>query len=405
MSSDSEKGRFSLLGLSEPELSAFIIHKASQANVEVSVIEDVYPCSPMQENIQMSKSRSHDAQYRMVAINHITLPRAGDSIDIHRLRHAWQQVADRHSILRTIFAESFDHGRFCDQIVLEHPDINFHEVSDVNQTPDGISFRQDSPAYLLTIMPLELDERGVVCRIEIDHTIIDGWSYGIMLRDWARAYAGKLREEGPAPQYSDYIAFLQTENHEAHLQYWLNALTGVQPCLVPGTMGLHVKRTQSSRSVPVLNIRSPILQAFCRKLKVTVFNVVQAAWTMVLRKYTGMDDVCFGYVAACRDLPIGNAEEIVGPLINMLVCRTRLDSLQSTSELVQAMQRQMIENGRHQTTSLGAIHHALKMRGLRLFNTAVNFRSFRRDKFQEHGIAIEVFEDRRNMEVSKISLA
>ncbi|KAJ1967299.1 hypothetical protein H4R35_006748, partial [Dimargaris xerosporica] len=58
-------------------------------------VEDLYPCTPLQSGLLLSTLRNPHAylvQYR------VTL--TGD-LDVHRLEASWQQVAQRHAILRT----------------------------------------------------------------------------------------------------------------------------------------------------------------------------------------------------------------------------------------------------------------------------------------------------------------
>lgn len=73
-------------------------------------------------------------------------------------------------------------------------------------------------------------------------------------------------------------------------------------------------------------IDSRRIRTFCETYGSTLFNVIQLAWALVLRCYTGTDDVCCGYLTSGRDIPLSGIENAVGLFINLLVCRLQSDS-------------------------------------------------------------------------------
>lgn len=373
--------KFYLLRMEEDELQDYLDEKLDEVGIDdIDDVAEICPCAPMQEGIQLSKMDPSAPDYNVVATISIDPVRDNDVVDPSLVRRCWQQVVDRHPILRTILVESVEYGRFSDQIVLSKWSADIREGESLDGFPGLLQFPENQPAHRFT---LAREGKGsILCRLEIDHTLTDGISVAIIMRDLASAYVGELSLT-PAPRYSDYIAFLQGEDQDAHLRYWTGLLSRAEPCLFPTTqdpLGSEADNNEQL-SVPVPNLRSSLLHAFCLKHNVTLFNLVQAAWALVLRKYTGMDDVCFGYVTAGRDLPIRQVEDIMGPFINTLVCRARIGSRdsQSVSGLVQAMQGQFQESSEHQTTSLGNMYDALQMRRSRLFNTAVMFRPLHLD--------------------------
>jgi hypothetical protein len=373
--------RFYLLRMEEDELQDYLDDKLEEAGiVEISDVEEICPCAPIQEGIQLSKMDPSAPDYNVVATISIDPVRDNDAVDPSLVRRSWQRVVDRHPVLRTILVESVEYGRFSDQIVLSQWAADIQQAESLDECPGVLEFSEHQPAHRLTLAPG--GKGSVLCRVEIDHTLTDGISVAIMMRDLASAYVGELSSM-PPPRYSEYIAFLQDEDQDAHLRYWTQLLSGAQPCLFPTTQTPLGSEAEDNLqlAVPVPNLRSSLLHAFCLKHNVTLFNLVQAAWALLLRRYTGMDDVCFGYVTAGRDLPIRQVEDTMGPFINTLVCRAQIGSSnsRSVSGLVRAMQGQFLESAEHQTTSLGNIYDSLQMNRCRLFNTAVMFRPLHLD--------------------------
>ena len=61
-------------------------------------VEDVYPCSPMQEGILASQSRD-PAAYRVCSVFEV-VPAPNARIDCARLQQAWRAVVRRHSLAK-----------------------------------------------------------------------------------------------------------------------------------------------------------------------------------------------------------------------------------------------------------------------------------------------------------------
>lgn len=108
---------------------------------------------------------------------------------------------------------------------------------------------------------------------------------------------------------------------------------------------------------------------------VSISNSLQGGWAFVLRAFTGSEDVCFGYLTSGRNFPVDRIDEIVGPLISMLVSSTVSsmgNGAASALELLQAMNRTYIDSLPHQHCSLADKHiprrqnsrpHLLLLRG------------------------------------------
>ncbi|KAF4227954.1 hypothetical protein CNMCM8980_007023 [Aspergillus fumigatiaffinis] len=79
-------------------------------------VEDAYPSSPMQRGILISQRK--DARlYQTTSIWRVAPKQGSSPVDLGRLQRAWQQVTDRHAILRTIFVESVSQSAYIDQVV------------------------------------------------------------------------------------------------------------------------------------------------------------------------------------------------------------------------------------------------------------------------------------------------
>jgi non-ribosomal peptide synthetase component F len=113
------------------------------------------------------------------------------------------------------------------------------------------------------------------------------------------------------------------------------------------------------------------LLKFCQSQGITLSALFRTIWGLVLRAYTGSDEVCFGFITSGRDVPIQGVNDIVGTFINMLVCRMNLAKSNNLKDIISAAHSDYLSSLPHQHASLAQIQHQLGLQGQRLFNTAM----------------------------------
>lgn len=353
-------------------------------------VEEVYPCSPTQEGMLLSQLRNPQA-YLFHVVFEVTGTNPRHIIDPLKLVKAWQKVVDRHPALRTVFVNSTYKGGSLDQAVLKNIDS------------DVIHLECDDSAVLSQLQSVSLYDRNArrkqkiphqltVCvtpsgrvfmKIEVNHAVIDGGSTPILIQDLQLAYDGLL-PDGRGPLYSDYIRYIRSQSPRADLMYWKQYLSGVQTCYFP-----RLKSTFSSqRRLASLQFNFDDwqdIQHYCERTGATLANVIQAAWALVLRKYTGSDDVCFGYLSAGRDAPVIGIQETIGVFINMLCCRVRLSPSQLLAEVPRVIQDDYIRAIPHQRCSLAQVQHELGLQGKHIFNTALSIQNHSSSEVSDKG--------------------
>lgn len=341
-------------------------------------VEDIYPCSPMQVGILLSQLRDPNS-YMFHTVFEVKDPRAR-RVNTQQLRKAWQMTVDRHPIMRTIFVDSNYQGGSFDQLVLRKLDTNVFVVecddSDVHDRLEAIKLREindkrvPNHAHQLTICKTYTGR--VLIKLELNHVIIDGGSVDILLRDFAMAYDHRL-PEGHGPLYSDYIKFIRTKTQDEALSHWTRYMDSIQPSHL--SFGKAKKTGGQLRPIKMAFDRFPELQQFCEKHSVTLANLTLSAWALVLRRFTGSSDICFGYPSAGRDAPIHRMQDAVGIFINMLCCRVKLAGDETLTDIAKRVQEDYIESLPYQSCSLAAIQHELGLQGQSLFNTTLSIQN------------------------------
>jgi non-ribosomal peptide synthetase component F len=305
-------------------------------------------------------------------------------VDPRRVAEAWQVVVNRHPALRTVFMDSLARDGSQSQVVLKNKPGRISFVTDVEdfnaartlREQPGIDCREALPPHSMTICKTKSSKVWV--KLELSHAINDGTSITNILGDLSRAYDRKLTRADSGPLYRDFIAHILSTSHEADVAYWKNYLSGVEPCFFPtlndGRVGSH-----EHESVEVIIPDSTAIQNFCKKNGVTLSNVLQLAWALVLHCYVGASDVSFGVIASGRDIPVKDIDEAVGVFVNMLIARLTFSDETTIGKLLETLQTDSINALAHQACSLAEVQNELQLTAL--FNSAFTFqrRSLSRD--------------------------
>ncbi|CAG8122380.1 unnamed protein product [Penicillium salamii] len=368
---------FPMLSLTYPVLDQLLNEKLPAMGIEsADLVEDIYPCSRMQQGILLGRKR--DSSYYAVHDTFEIRATGSSKPNLDRLLMAWQQVVSHHAMFRTIFVENLTpRDPFC-QVVLKHYDtapLLLHSATDDDvlatfNKQEAKDYADVTPAYRFTVC--QAASGRLFSRLEMSHAAMDGNSISIILRDIQLAYAGRL-EENPQPLFKDYMEYLQDAPRDISINYWSSYLNGAKPCLFP-VLTDGEQFGKSLKSIPVHFTGLSKLQMVCEQRGITLANVFNAAWGLTLRAFCGTDDVSFSYMASLRDLPVDNIRWVIGPVINLLVCRMKMSADSKLSEILHQVQNDYLESLPHRHTSLIDIQHALRMSDSNLFDSGVSYR-------------------------------
>jgi amino acid adenylation domain-containing protein len=369
---------FPLLALTNENIQDLLHCRLPAIAIHPSDVEAAYPCSPIQQGILISQARRPE-HYQALFIWEVASTDSHITANPDLLQSAWLQLTRRHSMLRTIFVEGVGNSPYI-QVILKadaaHTAIlRCADDDDARSTLHahrqvGGHGRQSLPRFTVC-----QTERGkLLAALEISHLLMDATSMEILKRDLALACKGKLPTTSGAP-YRDYIAYLERSRNPATLKYWSSYLAGCSPCYFPrlndGSHCASLAANPQSVSVP-FEYRSE-LNAFCRGAGLTISNVVQVAWGLVLHAFTGLDSVLFGYLTSGRDVPVAGIEDAVGPYINVLVCRIDIKRSATLLETAQKNQRDFMQGVSSQHLSLTELIHSASDGGHGMFNTCMSF--------------------------------
>ncbi|CAG8908849.1 unnamed protein product [Penicillium egyptiacum] len=393
---------FPLLSLASEDHLHSLLHQVSgRFDVSPSGIEDMFPCSPVQLGMWLSQLRNPQVYWSHIRWS-LSPTSPNCPIDITEVKQAWQQVVDRQPILRTVFTDGVKGHGHPVQVVLRSCEANIKVLSGSELRAEGqvpslsdefllnpkSSNAKGRPPHQLTVA-IE-PHGGAYCQLAIHHILVDGITEQRLLSEFHQACNGALDTE-PAGSYSRYLGYLQTRDHRASEAYWKEYLTDVHPCVFP-SLGLKEHGTDSSslKSLPFSMDIGQELRSFCQRHSITISSLLQVAWGIVLRVYTGSESVCFGYLNACRDIPVQDAHNISGPLINLLVCRLSLADESSVMSVLAENHAVYARSLDHQHCSLAEVMHSLNRSGQPLFNTAMTLQKDAGNLFSEKSERIKL---------------
>jgi amino acid adenylation domain-containing protein len=312
-----------------------------------------------------------------------------EPLDVHRFESAWRQVVTRHPALRTRFL--FPEQCPPVQLVEEDVAVSIEELDWTSRPPDRVGEGVEALRKEALLTDLDVATapvmRVVLVRARPDlsfclwvghHALVDGRSMYNLAREVATIYHdGDDRSLPPARSFQEYVEWLPPRASDDATRFWREHLAGVHPTPLgwprPGTGPGHLGGDEVRLSRPD-TVR---LEAFCARHGVTVNSVVQAAWALLLQRYSGEDDVVFGSTRACRRSALDGTpgvESVIGQFVHAVPVRVRFTPESTVLDVVRDVLAQHHAVRPFEHTSPLAIHKAAGIpRGSRLFETVVTF--------------------------------
>ncbi|MGY2224213.1 amino acid adenylation domain-containing protein [Pseudomonas gingeri] len=294
-------------------------------SVPMSDIEDIYPLSPMQQGILFHALDEPDgAAYT----NQLRVDVR--QLDAERFRAAWQQSLDAHEVLRSVFVWPQDLAAPL-QIVLRGVRMplvvhDWRERGDLESALETLA-REDlatgfeldrAPLLRVTLVRTSASDYHLIYTSH--HILMDGWSTSQLFGEVLQRYAGVDMARG-AGRYRDYIEWLGQRDAQASQAFWTEALAGLQePTRLASALGS--RQALASGHADHEHVFGEALTAdlnrFAREQKVTLNTLLQAAWLVLLQRYTGQAGVAFGATVAGRPMELAGVEQQIGLFINTL---------------------------------------------------------------------------------------
>nr|AEV21218.1 lysergyl peptide synthetase subunit 1 LPS1 [Periglandula ipomoeae] len=307
----------------DPEL---LIQTASeQCGVSKADIEDIYPCTHLQQSLIASTAHNSNAY---VAILSFTL---NGGIDRGRLKRAWHIAFNGHAMLRTRLIQ-VDTGD-CYQVVIQGPPC----WTENNELSDDDITNLSRASFGLGLPLIQSHLANDRLYVAMHHALYDGWSLPILIDELDLAYRElSVRRLPPLKNYVNYMM----NSAASAASFWRAELEDANPVHFPAPPCLDYKPQPCAS----LTVSVPLVDSARRN--VTLATEIQLAWAITTYMYTGCRDVIFGLISSGRAAPVTDIESILGPTLACTPLRISIDPDGELGEALEELQYTLVEQSR-----------------------------------------------------------
>ncbi|KAI1172004.1 peptide synthetase [Nemania sp. FL0916] len=295
---------------------------AALCGVGIDRIEDIYPCTPLQEGLMALSAKISEAYVaqRVVELKDATAAQnlldafRRASVDCPILRTRIIQVPE-HGLMQVLIKDDFAYEPRSEQSLNEYLDGD-------RKTPVGLG----TPLVHYGIC-YDKEARGrSYFVLTMHHALYDGWSMPLVVDRVNRAF-GEHSTKRPA-QFKHFIKYLLESDREESEKYWREYLAGACGEQFPALPWPGYQQQADS-----------LLEHYVVTGKLTtgttIATIIRGAWALLVSRYTSSSDVVFGETLTGRNAPIPGVEEIEGPMIATVPVRITVDPDATITEFLQ----------------------------------------------------------------------
>lgn len=303
--------------------------------VEPLEVAEDYPVSRSQERVWLlNQLRDHAGlAFHMP----VALILEGD-LNQQAFVAAWQKLQSRHEALRCCFITRNEKPRLK---ILETLDIPLTIESDLMSEDEFLAEAKlfalrpfdlsQGPLYRILLQPVGESRYGMI--LVMHHIISDGWSMGVITREFSEAYSAYCKgfQWEPEPLYIQQKEYAHWQDSyltqsDSDCSFWKQRFVTVPETLNLPTDFARPAIKQSVGGVERIIIGNELARAIRNaafETGGTVFAWLLGSLQLWLGRYTGTEDICIGTPVAGRSDPL--FEPVVGFFVNLIPFRTTVN--------------------------------------------------------------------------------
>jgi len=343
------------LKANKQEIIAFLQDHQGTAAVQVQPIVPVLADTP--QLLSYSQQRLWFISQFDDTTTQYNLPIAfkfSGKFDIKVAEEAMTLIIARHKILQTrFFTDEQGEGK---QVWCPSAEFEFSEFV--------FSGADAAPKALIQLeqwlkQPFKLDQallvRGCVIStgacdgyvaFNMHHLVTDGWSMGLLVKEFIECFSAISREQAPALdalkyQYVDYAVWQRAQLDVAVLEpklfYWQRQLANLPEVHSLPTDHPRPAKQDFKGKIETIwfdEAQTAQIDAFAQQNHTTLFTLLHTVFCCVLSRYSGSSDIVVGTPVANRLLP--EVESLIGFFANTIVLRLSVTDVPFTELLLQA---------------------------------------------------------------------
>nr|UVI58161.1 non-ribosomal peptide synthetase [Aspergillus muricatus] len=293
---------------------------ARECGVNLDVIEDLYPCTALQEGL-MALSAQRTGAYVLQMACEIPL-----TANLACLLAAWETVFDSLPILRTRIVQLGQAGFH--QVVVKE-EMDWRSVTSESEWRDWNHkhpMQLGCPLARFALLHAASGPSRIL--IAVHHSIFDRWSSSLLLEMVDRVYQGQGVQR---QEFKDFVAYVHSIATDVSDAFWEERLRDDEHTNFPPVRDEYClpKPTKSKERLIKLG---PSRSNF------TATTKLRLCWALVLAQHTENNDVVFGAVSTGRGAPVEDIEKLIGPTLATVPFRIRIDPQTSVANALETVQ-------------------------------------------------------------------
>ncbi|CAI7598016.1 unnamed protein product [Penicillium pancosmium] len=323
--------------------------------IDSQLIENAYPCSPMQQSLVAAAEGAENNYVRQLVYE------LRPDAQLKRFQGAWEDTVQSNPVLRSRivllekegYAQAVINGNLKWNTVVTRLD-HFLET-DANSP-----MRLGDPFFRYTIVTSN-DTNFFVWTLH--HALCDGASVLEVLEDVSRRFEGEVPiQRQPYDRFIQSISQLKSQQEE---DFWRQMLDGIDAPAYPALPYTDFNSNPSStvEAKVIVDRRPPF--------GLTKGLLLRAAWAIVLSHHTGTEDVSFGSIVNGRNSStVPGVDRMSGPTISLLPIALTLDPQEPVQSFLGRVRNQATDIMSFEHTGIVNIRHYTAGR-----STACDFRT------------------------------
>ncbi|KAI2468494.1 non-ribosomal peptide synthase [Annulohypoxylon bovei var. microspora] len=325
---------FSLLGDQWTEESARS-ECAAFCEVDPATIEDIYPCTPLQEGLMALSAKVSEAYVAQRVVE------LADEKAVQDLANAFKVASKDCAILRTRIVQVPGQGLM--QVVVqddfECKTLSGESLNDylVQDRSDPVQLGKPLVRYGVVLNEKSTGKSHFV--LTMHHALYDGWSMPLIVERVNRAY-NNLSTERPA-DFKHFISYLSNMDRKESESFWRERLDGADGEQFPTLPYSGYQQQADSLLEHYVHTGKP-------NSGMTIATIIRGAWALLVSNYMASNDVVFGETLTGRNAPIPGVEEIEGPMIATIPVRVSVNPDITVKEYLQDIHDQSVAGIPHE---------------------------------------------------------
>lgn len=293
---------------------------------------------------------------------HVYAEFAGQGLDSHRLKQAFQKVIDRHPVLRTVVLPDGKQQVLADLPPYDMPCLDWRSLdaeSEAQRLRDRMSHQMLDPHCwpLFEVCVACVDEQTVRIFLGIDNLLVDGASLGIICREWGQFYTDLETSLPPLDlTFRDYVltleSFKDSERYQQSRTYWQNRLDQLPPGpALPATPSQITRPRFVRHTHRLVASQWQALKDQASGLGLTPSGLLLAAYTEVLATWSQSRQFCVNLTTFNR-LPLHpQVQDLVGDFTALTLLAVDYRQSAPFADRARQLQQQLWQDLEHSLVS------------------------------------------------------